>query len=97
MTICTVTDASGLAADPGAPGSARSVVTLGPWQLINKIVALLRTEIGLEDADLAARLDASVKDISRAMAIGFNQRKLDRCWSYVVLPVASATGEASAK
>jgi hypothetical protein len=74
------------------------VVTLGPWQLISKIVALLRTEIGLVDDDLAGRLSVPVKDIRRAVAIGYNQGKLDRCWtgteSYVVLPSAPAAQQA---
>ena len=77
------------------------VVTLGPWQLISKIVALLRTEVGLVDDDLAARLNVPAKDIRKAIAIGYNQGRLDRCWtgreSYVVLPVASPTGGASGK
>lgn len=79
----------------------RGVVTLGPWQMVNKIVALLRTEVGLVDEDLAVRLNAPIKEVRKAIAIGYNKGRLDRCWtgseSYVVLPVVSATAEASAK
>lgn len=69
-----------------------------PWRLIDVIAAQLQVAIGLTVDDLAERLSAPVKDVSRAVAIGCRQGKLDRCWTgsdlYAVLPPPPAVQQA---
>jgi hypothetical protein len=55
------------------------------WNLARRVELLLRREVALTDDQLADRTGASEKDIRTVVAILINQRRIDRCGSYLVL------------
>jgi hypothetical protein len=60
-------------------------VTRAQWRLGDRVVTLLRTEIGLEDQDLAGLLEVGMAELVPVLRVLYRQRRIDKCWSYTVL------------
>jgi transcription initiation factor IIE alpha subunit len=66
------------------------------WRLGRQTLAMLETDIGRTDADLAAMLGITLAELRPIIGVLYRQRKIDRCWDYVVLPSRPAGQQASA-
>ena len=53
--------------------------------LLRQIPATLARDVARTDAELAEVLRVPVADVRAAIAILYHQRKVDRCWAFVVL------------
>ena len=65
------------------------------WRMCRQIVAILEQDTGRTDADLTIMLTAPAA-VRQTVAILYRQRKVDRCWDYVVLPRQLARRESAA-
>lgn len=73
-------------------GAVDIVTTLSPQvrQLLRQIPSVLAHDVARTDAELAAIMHVSVGEVRTAVAILYRQRRVDRCWRWVVLaPVAA--------
>jgi transcription initiation factor IIE alpha subunit len=61
-------------------------VTRDQWRLASRVVAVLADEIGMTDQDLAGYLGVSVADLVPVLRVLYRQGRIDRCWSWTVLP-----------
>lgn len=57
------------------------------WQLADRIIAVLKRDIGRTDDELEAMLATDYKTLSRTVGVLYRQGKVDRCWRWVVLGV----------
>jgi hypothetical protein len=71
-------------------------VTPAQWRLANRILQILAIEVGRTDSQLADRLGVEVADLRPIVGVLYRQRKLDRCWDYVVIAPRPAGQEVSA-
>lgn len=66
------------------------------WSLMRRILALLASDDGLADDQLAERLGAHVADVRQASRVLYRQRKADYCAGRVVIvPSARKEGKAA--
>ena len=66
------------------------------WRLADRVVPLLRTEIGMQDHDLAAALEVTAADLRPVLRVLYRQKRIDVCWSYVVLAPSAREGRRAA-
>ena len=71
-------------------------MTPAQWRLGDRVVALLGSETGLADQDLAARLGVSVAELVPVLRVLYRQRRIDLCWSYAVAVPRRAEGRRAA-
>lgn len=76
-------------------------MTREQWRLADRIPGAVASATALTEQQLAARLDASVGDVHRVVAMLTGRGLLDRCWTgteaYLVLPLpASGQGVSAA-
>ncbi len=71
-------------------------MTPAQWQAARRVVAILESDIGRTDHDLAAMLGITVAELRPIVGALYGQRRIDRCWSYCVLPVRPMGQEAKA-
>jgi len=80
----------------GSRCPGREPVTGAQWQLTRRVVAILERDIGRTDADLAAMLGTTTLELRPVVGALYRQHRVDRCWSYVVLPRPGAHREMTA-
>ena len=61
-------------------------MTREQWRLARAVEALLATDDGLTDGDLATRLGAEPAALSQVLAVMYRQHRIVRCAQYVALP-----------
>jgi transcription initiation factor IIE alpha subunit len=56
------------------------------WRLGRQVVAILETETGLTDAEIAKRLGVTVPELRPVLGALYGMRHVDFCCGYVVFP-----------
>ena len=56
------------------------------WRIGRQIILVLERDIGRTDHDLARVLGVSLAELRPVTGTLYRQRKVDRCWDYLVLP-----------